>query len=184
MLKILVFLLYMINVIVAIIVPIIVILKAKLHYLKIISELPSYGAKCFSTTLNSVSSSSPPSSCARVWSVIHFPHFPIFLWNPFFSFFLLNLSWITVSAWIRTFPQNFWFFWQRHHHHHPHFTRYKNWNSQDSNVETVILVSPKFGISQINSLRNTVVSTNEKHYNITNRSLKICKQSPELGKTD
>ena len=30
-------------------------LQAKLHYLKIISELPSYGAKCFSTTLNSVS---------------------------------------------------------------------------------------------------------------------------------
>ena len=29
--------------------------QAKLHYLKIISELPSYGAKCFSTTLNSVS---------------------------------------------------------------------------------------------------------------------------------
>ena len=56
MLKILVFLLYM--VIVAIVITI-VILKAKLHYLKIISELPSYGAKCFSTTLNSVSSSSP-----------------------------------------------------------------------------------------------------------------------------
>ena len=52
-----VFLLYM--VIVAIVTIIIVILKAKLHYLKIISELPSYGAKCFSTTLNSVSSSSP-----------------------------------------------------------------------------------------------------------------------------
>ena len=45
--------------IVIIILTIIVILKAKLHYLKIISELPSYGAKCFSTTLNSVSSSSP-----------------------------------------------------------------------------------------------------------------------------
>lgn len=29
-------------------------------------------------------------------------------------------------------------------------------NLSDSNVETVILVSPKFGISQINSLRNTV----------------------------
>ena len=27
-------------------------LQAKLHYLKIISELPSYGAKCFSTTLS------------------------------------------------------------------------------------------------------------------------------------
>ncbi len=29
---------------------------------------------------------------------------------------------------------------------------------QDSNAETVILISPKFGISQINSLRNSVVS--------------------------
>ena len=29
---------------------------------------------------------------------------------------------------------------------------------QDSNVETVILISPKFGLSQINSLRNSVVS--------------------------
>ena len=29
---------------------------------------------------------------------------------------------------------------------------------QDSSVETVILVSPKFGVSQISSLRNTVVS--------------------------
>ena len=115
--KILVLVLYM--VIVAIVI-IIVILKAKLHYLKIISELPSYGAKCFSTTLNSVSSSSRHHPHhTRVWSVIHFPHFPIFLWNPFFSFFLLNLSWITVSAWIRTFPPNFWFFWQRHHHCHP-----------------------------------------------------------------
>ena len=27
-------------------------LQAKLHYLKIISELPSYGAKCFSTNLS------------------------------------------------------------------------------------------------------------------------------------
>ena len=46
---------------------------------------------------------------------------------------------------------------------------YDNWNiiilnnslffSQDSNVETVILISPKFGLSQINSLRNSVVST-------------------------
>ncbi|XP_071744367.1 uncharacterized protein [Lepeophtheirus salmonis] len=55
-------------------------LQAKLHYLKIIGELPSYGAKCFST------------------------------------------------------------------------------NISDSNVETVILISPKFGISQINSLRNSVLS--------------------------
>merc|ERR1719346_31005 len=53
-------------------------LQAKLHYLKIISELPSYGAKCFSTTLS------------------------------------------------------------------------------DSNAETVMLISPKFGVSQINSLRNSV----------------------------
>ena len=29
---------------------------------------------------------------------------------------------------------------------------------QDSTVETVILISPKFGVSQISSLRNTVVS--------------------------
>ena len=29
---------------------------------------------------------------------------------------------------------------------------------QDSSAETVILISPKFGISQINSLRNSVVS--------------------------
>ena len=27
-------------------------LQAKLHYLKIISDLPSYGAKCFSTTMS------------------------------------------------------------------------------------------------------------------------------------
>lgn len=27
-------------------------LQAKLHYLKIISELPSYGAKCFSTNMS------------------------------------------------------------------------------------------------------------------------------------
>ena len=27
-------------------------LQAKLHYLKIISELPSYGAKCFSTNIS------------------------------------------------------------------------------------------------------------------------------------
>lgn len=53
-------------------------LQAKLHYLKIISELPSYGAKCFSTNL------------------------------------------------------------------------------KDSTMETALLVSPKYGISQINSLRSTV----------------------------
>ena len=53
-------------------------LQAQLHYLKIISELPSYGAKCFST------------------------------------------------------------------------------NISDSNLESVVLISPKFGISQINSLRNGV----------------------------
>ena len=53
-------------------------IQAQLHYLKIISELPSYGAKCFST------------------------------------------------------------------------------NISDSNLESVILLSPKFGISQINSLRNGV----------------------------
>ena len=29
-------------------------LQAKLHYLKIIAELPSYGAKCFSTTFKVV----------------------------------------------------------------------------------------------------------------------------------
>jgi hypothetical protein len=53
-------------------------LQAQLHYLKIIAELPSYGAKCFST------------------------------------------------------------------------------NISDSNVESVILISPKFGLSQISSLRNGV----------------------------
>ena len=53
-------------------------LQAQLHYLKIIADLPSYGAKCFST------------------------------------------------------------------------------NISDSNLESVILLSPKFGISQINSLRNGV----------------------------
>ena len=31
-------------------------LQAKLHYLKIISELPSYGAKCFSTNFKVISS--------------------------------------------------------------------------------------------------------------------------------
>ena len=75
-------------------------LQAKLHYLKIISELPSYGAKCFSTNM-SVS-----------WHYLQFsrPQFPL------------------VCCF------------------------------QDSSVETVILVSPKFGVSQISSLRNTVVS--------------------------
>ena len=53
-------------------------LQAKLHYLKIISELPSYGAKCFSTNFK-----------------------------------------------------------------------------PDSNVETVILVSPKYGVSQLSGLRNS-----------------------------
>ena len=37
-------------------------LQAKLHYLKIIGELPSYGAKCFSTTL-SVSWLGSPTKC-------------------------------------------------------------------------------------------------------------------------
>nr|XP_045586539.1 FERM and PDZ domain-containing protein 4-like isoform X1 [Procambarus clarkii] len=54
-------------------------LQAKLHYLKIISELPSYGAKCFSTNL------------------------------------------------------------------------------KDTNMETVILISPRFGISQITGIRNSMV---------------------------
>ncbi|XP_047475447.1 uncharacterized protein LOC125029539 isoform X5 [Penaeus chinensis] len=53
-------------------------LQAKLHYLKIISELPSYGAKCFST------------------------------------------------------------------------------NMKDTNMETVILISPRFGISQITGIRNSM----------------------------
>ncbi|KAK8738768.1 hypothetical protein OTU49_003663 [Cherax quadricarinatus] len=53
-------------------------LQAKLHYLKIISELPSYGAKCFSTNL------------------------------------------------------------------------------KDTNMETVILISPRFGISQITGIRNSM----------------------------
>lgn len=54
--------------------------QAKLHYLNIVSELPSYGAKCFSTNL------------------------------------------------------------------------------RDATMETVLLVSPKFGISQILGIRNSVVS--------------------------
>ena len=49
-------------------------LQAKLHYLKIISELPSYGAKCFSTNL-SVSISDAPSAESL-------PHFTqIVLWK-------------------------------------------------------------------------------------------------------
>ncbi|KAI9562022.1 hypothetical protein GHT06_012987 [Daphnia sinensis] len=58
------------------------VLQAKLHYLKIIAELPSYGAKCFSTNFKS-----------------------------------------------------------------------------DSNVETVILVSPKFGVSQISGMRSSAPLT-------------------------
>ena len=38
---------------------------------------------------------------------------------------------------------------------------------QDSTVETVILISPKFGVSQISSLRNTVVSNIFQFYPFT-----------------
>ena len=79
-------------------------LQAKLHYLRIIAELPSYGAKCFSTNI-SVSTETKKTSLLFGTEII--------------EYFLL----------------------------------------QDSNIETVILISPKFGVSQINSLRNSVVST-------------------------
>ena len=51
-------------------------LQAKLHYLKIISELPSYGAKCFSTNMSV--------SC------------PLFI----FSLTYLNFHWVVVSGFL------------------------------------------------------------------------------------
>ena len=82
-------------------------LQAKLHYLSIITELPSYGAKCFSTNVNvSLENLHFISALSENWHLFHF---------------------------------------------------------QDSNAETVILISPKFGISQISSLRNSVVSLKKTH---------------------
>ena len=46
-----------------------------------------------------------------------------------------------------------WYHWFLHFHDFV-----ESMMIQDSDNETVILVSPKFGISQINSLRNTLVS--------------------------
>ena len=90
-------------------------LQAKLHYLKIISDLPSYGAKCFSTNM-SVS---------------------IFLFLYAFRNIYLSIARYFLKLFNNTNLIQFF---------------------QDSNVETVILISPKFGLSQINSLRNSVVS--------------------------
>ncbi|XP_063233819.1 uncharacterized protein LOC134537383 isoform X2 [Bacillus rossius redtenbacheri] len=77
-------------------------LQAKLYYLNIIAELPSYGAKCFSTNIRGPSAPWPLNSLMR--------------------------------GQIRMIPNGF----------------------QDSNIERVILVSPKFGISQITGMRNSV----------------------------
>ena len=46
-------------------------LQAKLHYLKIISELPSYGAKCFSTTLSVSISYQRNQSRTRIFCSLH-----------------------------------------------------------------------------------------------------------------
>ena len=46
-------------------------LQAKLHYLKIISELPSYGAKCFSTTLSVSISHQRNQSRTRIFCSLH-----------------------------------------------------------------------------------------------------------------
>ena len=89
-------------------------LQAKLHYLKIISDLPSYGAKCFSTNM----SVSTILYLLKVFDVI--------------IFFVSTKTLVQMKKNMILF--------------------------QDSNVETVILISPKFGLSQINSLRNSVVS--------------------------
>ena len=92
-------------------------LQAKLHYLKIISDLPSYGAKCFSTNM-SVSIA-------------------------YFSDSILNSNQWMIGDFIV----------------YSYILMYRIKIFQDSNVETVILISPKFGLSQINSLRNSVVSS-------------------------
>jgi hypothetical protein len=47
-----------------------------------------------------------------------------------------------------------------HTHTHGHVTGVTFCLLQDSNMERVILVSPKFGISQITGLRNSVVGPN------------------------
>ncbi|GAB6029665.1 hypothetical protein CHUAL_005397 [Chamberlinius hualienensis] len=70
-------------------------LQAQLHYLRIMNELPSYGAKCFTTNL-------------RNWREKKGP---------------------------------------------------RKEKQSDSNMETVILVSPKFGISQIAGIRNAMPMT-------------------------
>lgn len=76
-------------------------LQAKLHYLRIISDLPSYGAKCFSSSINV--------SCRSSDECINQPR---------------NLK---CDAF------------------------------QESNVESAILVSPRFGVSQINNMGHSVV---------------------------
>lgn len=78
------------------------VLQAKLHYLKIISELPSYGAKCFSTNF-------------KVGQMNR---------NEFLQ--------MLISSCLLLKP--------------------------DTSVETVILVSPKYGVSQISGLRDGTVS--------------------------
>lgn len=80
-------------------------LQAKLHYLKIIAELPSYGAKCFST------------------------NFKVLFEN---NVSTINLNYAT--------------------------TFFRLYRQSETNVETVILVSPKYGISQISGMRNNAVS--------------------------
>lgn len=84
-------------------------LQAKLYYLTIISELPSYGAKCFSTNV-------------RVSA----------LYSGSSEFDNFNKKKLTIM--LLCVPP------------------------QDCNLETVILVSPKMGISQIVGLRNSMVS--------------------------
>ena len=91
-------------------------LQAKLYYLNIISQLPSYGAKCFSTNIRVRETFGKLlqlclTACQFAHSLTHF----------LYLYLCLSLS-------------------------------------QDSNAETVILVSPKFGISQIVGMRNSLVS--------------------------
>lgn len=95
-------------------------LQAKLYYLNIISQLPSYGAKCFSTNIR-VSDWRP--HCALPLKLHRQTQFANDLYN------------------IPSVPDLFVYY------------------LQDSNMETVILVSPKFGISQIVGMRNSLVST-------------------------
>ena len=63
---------------------------------------------------------------------------------------------IATSGHLRTFAISFWNCFLIENYND--IENNNIFSFQDSNAETVILISPKFGISQINSLRNSVVS--------------------------